>query len=83
MRFRSLVFALLTSVIAAQPVFSQAGKAISFSVKETAGIRRNAYPVNARIPFAQGTLKDPEHVRLSQEDKEKILNGNARKLLKM
>src|SRR5258708_40269760 len=38
------------------------------SVREATGIRRNAYPVSGRVPFAKGELKDPSAVRL-------LLNG--------
>jgi YetA-like protein len=33
-------------------------------VKESAGIRRTAYPVDVRVPFPKGTLTDPGRVRL-------------------
>ncbi len=60
MRLLLLVFALLV----------QTPAAINIQVKETAGIRRSAYPVNARVPFPKGILKDTEHVRLMLADKE-------------
>lgn len=41
-----------------------------FSVRETAGIRRNNYPVNAPVPLAKGTLDDLAHVRLLLNNKE-------------
>lgn len=40
------------------------------SVRETAGIRRTNYPVNALVPLAKGTLNDPSHVRLLSNNKE-------------
>jgi hypothetical protein len=45
-------------------------RSITLSVKETAGIRRNAYPVNARVPLARGVLKDPGTVRVMNNDRE-------------
>src|SRR5438128_304874 len=35
---------------------AQAQKSTAMHVKETAGIRRFVYPVNARVPFAKGVL---------------------------
>src|SRR5260221_457059 len=46
-----------------------AGRA-DLSVREAAGIRRNAYPVSGRVPFAKGELKDPSAVRLLLNDRE-------------
>jgi hypothetical protein len=43
---------------------------INIHVKEAAGIRRSTYPVNARVPFAKGVLKDTSHLRLVLNDKE-------------
>lgn len=37
---------------------------VAIRVRETAGIRRSAYPVNARVPFRQGALGDASHARL-------------------
>ncbi|MBI3494117.1 MAG: hypothetical protein HY047_20415 [Acidobacteria bacterium] len=36
----------------------------SIRIRETAGIRRSAYPVNARVPIRKGTLHDASHARL-------------------
>ncbi|HWE50139.1 MAG TPA: hypothetical protein VG273_10140 [Bryobacteraceae bacterium] len=57
---RLLIAALLFSSAALQ------AQKISIRVQETAGIRRTAFPVEARIPF----LGDPEHVRLMLAGKE-------------
>lgn len=48
---------------------ASAGSA-DLSVRETAGIRRTNYPVNALVPLAKGTLNDPAHVRLLLNNKE-------------
>jgi hypothetical protein len=49
---------------------AQAPAAINLHVKESAGIRRSAYPVNGRVPFPKGVLKDPAHVHLMMNDRE-------------
>ncbi|HYL39183.1 MAG TPA: hypothetical protein VEV17_24910 [Bryobacteraceae bacterium] len=48
---------------------AQTSGSVRLYVKETGGIRRTAYPVNARIPFPRGLLADPSHARL-------LLNGS-------
>jgi len=64
---------LLTIVI---PLFgsiaveAQTPAAVSIHVRETAGIRRTRYPVNARVPFPRGVLKDAAQARLTLD------NGN-------
>ena len=55
---------------AATLIQSQAPSRLNVRVRETAGIRRNAYPVNARVPLARGALKDSAHVRLMYNDQE-------------
>jgi hypothetical protein len=47
---------------------AQTRASISLQVKETAGIRRNNYPVTAHVPFAQGALKGASNVRLMLND---------------
>src|SRR5258708_20297739 len=56
-----LIIALgwLTSGVYGAP----AGSA-DLSVREAAGIRRNAYPVSGRVAFAKGELKDPSAFRM-------------------
>jgi len=46
------------------PVYAAPAGSGDISVRETAGIRRNNYPVNALVPVARGTLNDPSRVRL-------------------
>ncbi len=62
----------LIAALALQCVYANAQTpfGISVQVKETTGIRRSTYPVNARVPFAKGMLKDAERVRLMLADKE-------------
>ncbi len=50
-------------------VYGAPAGSADLSVRETAGIRRTNYPVNALVPLARGTLSDPSHVRL-------LLNNN-------
>ena len=42
----------------------QTRRTVAIRVRETAGIRRSAYPVNARVPFERGALGDASHARL-------------------
>lgn len=44
--------------------------AVTIAVRETAGIRRNRYPVNARVPLQRGALKDSGQARLLFADTE-------------
>jgi len=62
----SILACLLATATAGAPagVGGQARQAIALRVRETAGIRRSAYPVNARVPFRPGALRDGEHARL-------------------
>src|SRR5262249_3304590 len=60
-----LSYGWLTNVIYGAPVASA-----DLSVRETAGIRRNNYPVNVLVPVAKGTLKDPSQVRLLSNNNE-------------
>ncbi len=57
-------------VLSSLNLSGQAANGVAIHVKESAGIRRSGYPVNARVPFAKGTLKDPAHVRLMLNDRE-------------
>jgi hypothetical protein len=43
---------------------AQARNSVRLYVKETAGIRRFGYPVNARVPFSKGLLPSATNVRL-------------------
>src|SRR5579859_5528543 len=43
---------------------------VNVYVKESAGIRRTAYPVNARVPFPPGALADSANTRLMKGDME-------------
>jgi len=61
---RSRVAALIVA-ICALGAKAQTATSVPVYVKETAGIRRTAYPVNARIPFPKGALPDPARVRLA------------------
>src|SRR5436189_4537301 len=71
MRRVSTAFAAVLGILIGTAVaLAQAPGAINLHVKESAGIRRSAYPVNGRVPFAKGALKDPSHVRLMLADRE-------------
>jgi hypothetical protein len=61
--------ASLTYLAVAMLVQSQAPSEVNVQVRETAGIRRTAYPVNARVPLANGALKDSAHARLLYGDR--------------
>src|SRR5258708_34586076 len=51
-------------------VYGAPAGSADLSVREAAGIRRNAYPVSGRVPFAKGELKDASAVRLLLNDRE-------------
>jgi hypothetical protein len=64
------ILTMLLALAAAPTVQAQTHSGVNLYVKETAGIKRSAYPVNARVPFAKGVLKDPAHAHLLLNDKE-------------
>src|SRR4051812_15887673 len=43
---------------------AQAPSSIAIHVRETGGIRRTQFPVNARVPLPRGVLHEPGDVRL-------------------
>src|SRR5258706_13122105 len=51
-------------------VYGAPAGSAGLSVREAAGIRRNAYPVSGRVPFAKRELKDPSVIRLLLNDRE-------------
>src|SRR3954462_11917589 len=55
--------------LAAAGPTAQMARGVQIHVTETAGIRRTTYPVNARLHFDRGVLKDAAHTRL-------LLNGS-------
>ncbi len=56
---------LVASLAALGPLQAQhVPHVVVLHVSESAGIRRTTYPVNARVPFARGTMDDASHVRL-------------------
>jgi hypothetical protein len=59
--FAGAVMAVIAAVL---PLTAQSPGVRVFHVRETAGIRRTEYPVNARVPFARAVLKDPAQTRL-------------------
>jgi hypothetical protein len=65
-----LIFCGLLILASAAASLAQAPATINLHVKESAGIRRSAYPVNGRVPFPKGVLKDAAHVRLMMNDRE-------------
>src|SRR5437867_186403 len=62
----SILVCLLATIVTGFPrgLDGQARQAVAITFRETAGIRRSAYPVNARVPFEQGRVRDLSHVRL-------------------
>lgn len=71
MTFRRLWLpSTLTILFAAQGLLAQAPASIPFRLAETAGIRRNTFPVNTRVPFARGVLKDSANLRLMLAERE-------------
>ncbi len=52
------------------PAMAQPPATVAFTVHETQGIRRNSYPVNARVPFPAGALAQLAQTRLRQGDEE-------------
>ena len=51
-------------------VYGASPGSAEISVREAAGIRRNAYPVSGRVAFAKGELKDASAVRLLLNERE-------------
>jgi hypothetical protein len=64
MRRRIPILACLCATLTPAGLGGQARHAITIRITETAGIRRSAYPVNARVPFGAGALRDASHARL-------------------
>jgi hypothetical protein len=69
-RESTLIATVLGILLGTSFAHAQTPGAINLHVKETEGIRRSAYPVNGRVPFPKGALKDPSHVRLMLNDRE-------------
>lgn len=67
MRLTSIGITLLILCGAAP---AQTGRSVELSLRETAGIRRTTYPVNARVPLTKGALSDPAKSRLILADAE-------------
>jgi hypothetical protein len=67
-RIRVITLLLVaTAVVVGGParrLAAQAPAVRSFRVRETIGIRRTEYPVNARLTFEKASLKDPASTRL-------------------
>jgi len=61
---------VVAAAMASAGLNAQSRGSISVYVKESAGIRRTAYPVNARVPFRQGALADPANTRLMNGEME-------------
>src|SRR5689334_7620858 len=62
--------ALVAVCCLADGVYGAPAGSADLSVRETAGIRRNNYPVNAVVPLARGALNDPAQVRLLSNNNE-------------
>lgn len=57
-------FRILLLLLSGVALSAQSAKTVSLNVRETAGIRRMGYPVNARVPFPKGTLASAADARL-------------------
>ena len=57
-------------LLSAFSVSSICAQAIGIQVEESAGIRRTAFPVGARVHFGQGILREPGNARLTLGDTE-------------
>jgi hypothetical protein len=62
------IFPILVFSIAIGSIWAQTS--VSLYVKETAGIRRMGFPVNARVPFPKGALANATDVKLMSGDAE-------------
>ncbi len=67
------VLLLLTSVDST----AQTRQSVDIQVEEATGIRRNFYPVNARVPVPSDALARPDQVRLVQGDEEVVAQMGA------
>ncbi|MBI3403809.1 MAG: hypothetical protein HY048_20540 [Acidobacteria bacterium] len=59
----SILVCLLATLVPAG-LGGQTRQSVAIHVKETAGIRRSAYPLNARVALRAGALRDASHARL-------------------
>src|SRR5690242_11076887 len=60
----------IAAALVAAGLNAQTRGSVNVYVKESAGIRRTAYPVNARVPFPQGALADSSKARLMNGEME-------------
>jgi hypothetical protein len=70
MERRRLCSTVVAAAVASAGLCAQTRGTVNVYVKESAGIRRTAYPVNARVPFPQGALADPANTRLMNGETE-------------
>ena len=61
---RASILACLCATLMPAGVGGQSRQTVGITLKETAGIRRSAYPVNARVPLRAGALHEASHARL-------------------
>lgn len=61
---------VIAAALASAGLDAQTRGSVYVYVKESAGIRRTAYPVNTRVPFPQGALADPANARLMNGEME-------------
>ena len=64
----AILLTIVIPLVGSTAVEGQTPAAVSIHVKETAGIRRTRYPVNARVPFPRGVLKDAAQTRLTLDN---------------
>src|SRR5713226_944386 len=72
----SLVGVLGFCVVSPAPS-AQSNNALKLRVRETAGIRRNAYPATTRVHLPKGALSDSSHARLMSDGKAGAPNAAA------
>src|SRR5260221_2049200 len=61
---RASILACLCATLMPAGVGGQSRQTVGITLKDTAGIRRSAYPVNARVPLRAGALHEASHARL-------------------
>jgi len=64
----AILLTIVIPLVGSTAVEGQTPAAVGIHVKETAGIRRTRYPVNARVPFPRGVLKDAAQTRLTLDN---------------
>jgi hypothetical protein len=75
----AIVAALFTTALLAAPRAAQPSSGVRvFHIRETAGIRRTAYPVTVPVPLPRGALADAAHARIMTNSAEVAAQFTAR-----